>query len=335
MIPSQQLQRNPSLLHRAKGSIALTLERVATHIERRTPLLFAILLVLYLWTLKSERLKSLWHDELYTYYIAQAHSFGQMLQWTRTIDLNPPLYYIAARLTFHVLHPGPFSVRLPSMVAYFVAALCIYQFVRRRLTPLYGFLGALVLLSSPFNYYSYEARPYAMVLGFLGILALGWQRAIEEEKPRSWLALLLIVLGGFGMLLSHVLAAVAYAALLLTEFIRFCLRRKPDWILWICLALPLTACITYFQPIAHHSSGAFPDQFQASVMQLVAAYSEIWISLASLLAVALIAIGAADRQIRVSRIPETGGWFQLAGKDSCSWFLLRAAGCRSPVHAFP
>lgn len=286
----QQSQRQPSLLYRARGATARRIEKLAGSLEGHTPILIAVLLVLYLWILKSERLKPLWHDELYTYYIAQAPTFGKMLEWIRTIDLNPPLYYMAARFTFHFLHPSPLSVRLPSMVGYFVAVLCLYVFVRRKLTPLYGFLAGLVLLTSSFNLYSYEARPYAIVLGFTGILALGWQRAIEKDKPRSWLALLLILVGGFGMLLSHVLAAVAYAALLLTEFIRFVLRRKPDWILWICLALPLTACITYLQPIENHGAGDFPKQFQASFLQLLAAYSEIWIGVASLLAAAIIAI---------------------------------------------
>ncbi|MGC1784907.1 MAG: glycosyltransferase family 39 protein [Acidobacteriaceae bacterium] len=290
MISNQQQRPSPPLIVRARLSAARRLDSIANALEGRTPLFIAVLFVLYVWVLKSERLKPLWHDELYTFYIAQAPTFGTMMAWIRTIDLNPPLYYIAARLTFHLLHPSPFSVRLPSMVAYFVAVLCLYLFVRRRLTPLYGLLGALVLLSSSFNGYSYEARPYAMVLGFLGILAVGWQRSIEEESPRSWLALALVLLGGFGMLLSHVLASVAYAALLLTEAIRFFLRRKPDWILWICLALPLTACITYLAPVEHHSSGAFPDTFQASIVQLLGAYSEIWIPLASLLAAAVIVV---------------------------------------------
>ena len=267
---------------------------LADGLEEHSAILLPVLLVLYAWILKSERVKHLWHDELYTFYIAQAPSFGKMMEWTRTIDLNPPLYYIAARLTFHLLHPSAFSVRLPSMVAYLVATLCAYQFVRRRLTPLYGLLAAMVMLSSSFNQYSYEARPYAFVLAFLGILALGWQRAIQQGQPRSWTAYLLVLVGGFGMLLSHVLASVAYAALLLTEAIRFFMRRKPDWILWICLALPLSACITYLQPIQTHSSGAFPEQFQASVTDLFAAYSDLWMGLISLLGAAIIAIVLLD-----------------------------------------
>ena len=290
MTQVQKPQSDLGFLATVQTAVDERLKKLANYLEGRSWILLGILFLLYLWILKGERVKSLWHDELYTYYIAQAPSFGKMLLWIRTIDLNPPLYYTAARLTFHLIHPSAFSVRLPSMIAYFVAAVCLYQFVRRRLTPLYGLLAALVLLCSSFNLYSYEARPYAFVLGFMGILALAWQRAIREDKPRSWIALLFVVVGGFGMLLSHILAAVAYAALLLTEAIRCFLRRKPDWILWICLALPLSACVTYLQPIQTHDAGAFPKLFQASIMDLQAAYSDIWAGLASLLAAAIIAI---------------------------------------------
>ena len=290
MTPGQQVGSNLGLLHHVRRSFAQRLDKTADFLESHPQLLVSLLFLFYLRIVKGERVKPLWHDELFTYYIAQAPSFAKMMEWTRTIDLNPPLYYTAARLTFHFLRPGDFSVRLPSIVAYFVATLCLYQFVRRRLTALYGFLAAMVMLASSFNIYSYEARPYAMVLCFLGILALAWQRAIEEDRPRSWIALFFVVFGGFGMLLSHVLASIAYAALLLTELIRFLSRRKPDWILWICLALPLSACVTYLQPIQNHSSGSFPPKFQASIVQLFAAYSDLWIDVASLLGVAIIAI---------------------------------------------
>ncbi|HZC42689.1 MAG TPA: glycosyltransferase family 39 protein, partial [Acidobacteriaceae bacterium] len=228
----EKQKADPNLLGRSVASISRGANALADRLERRSAIFLPVLFLLYIWILKSDRIKPLWHDELYTFYIAQAPTFGKMMEWTHTIDLNPPLYYIAARLTFHVLHPSALTVRLPAMIAYFVATLCAYQFVRRRLTPLYGLLAAMVMLASSFNQYSYEARPYAFVLGFLGILALAWQRAIQDDKPRSWIAYVFVLVGGFGMLLSHVLASVAYAALLLTEAIRFAMRRKPDLILW-------------------------------------------------------------------------------------------------------
>ena len=45
----------------------------------------------------------LWHDELFTYYIAQAPTVRELLHLTRTIDLNPPLSYLITRVTFHIL----------------------------------------------------------------------------------------------------------------------------------------------------------------------------------------------------------------------------------------
>ncbi len=308
MNPGDERNTDSNFLRRSVYSISRRTSALAETLERHSVVFLPILLALYVWVLKSQRIKHLWHDELYTFYIAQAPSFGKMIEWTHTIDLNPPLYYIAARLTFHVLHPSAFSVRLPSMIAYFVATLCAYQFVRRRLTPMYGMVAAMVMLGSSFNQYSYEARPYAFVLGFLGILSLGWQRAIQPGKPRSWVAYLLVLLGGFGMLLSHVLASVAYAALLLTEAIRFAMRRKPDWILWICLALPLSACVTYLQPIQTHSSGAFPELFQASIRDLLSAYSDLWIGVASLLCAAVIVIVLlrADRSPSKTEQPAQG-----------------------------
>ncbi len=305
MRKTETAPRTAFALRRTWQRIGTRLDTIAASLDKRpSALFFLFLLSFYIGVAKSERIAPLWHDELYTFYIAQAPSFSTMMLWIRTIDLNPPLYYIFARLTFHVLHPSQFSVRLPSLIGYFVATLCTYQFIRRRTSPLYGMLGALVLLTSWFALYAYQARPYALVLGFLGLCALGWQRAIAEPVRGRWPSLLLIVFSAYGMLLSHVLASVAYAALLLTEFIRTLLRRRVDWLLWVCLLIPLSACVTYLQPVAHHSAGAFPERFQASIQQLFEAYSTLWTPIATLLCGGLMLVGlletvpATDAQAR-------------------------------------
>ena len=51
--------------------------RLADLLERRSAVFLPVLLVLYVWILKSSRIKRLWHDELYTFYIAQAPSFAE------------------------------------------------------------------------------------------------------------------------------------------------------------------------------------------------------------------------------------------------------------------
>ena len=264
------------------------LDELAGLLESHAWALFPLILALYVFVVKRERLKPLWHDELYTYYIAQAPTFGRMIHWTRTLDLNPPLYYIFARAIFHVVPPDQFSVRLPSMIGYLTALLCVFLFVRRLATPLHGYVAALILLGSSFTSYSFEARPYALVFGFLGIAAIGWQTAIEERPRRRWLALSLLVIGAFGMLLSHVLALIAYGAFFFAEFVRFAIRRKADWILWAAMGLPLISYLTYRPLMQNHSSSSFPVLFQASAVKLVDAYSVLWMDIAPLLALSML-----------------------------------------------
>lgn len=280
----------PLVMKRWNGPFLQMLDRTASVLDSYPWSLMAVLLLLYIHIAIHERNYPLWYDELYTYYIAQASSFKQMLLWTRQVDLNPPLYYILARLSIHIFHPSKLAVRLPSLIAYFVASLCAYQFVRRRLTPLYGSIASLILLSPSYNYFSHEARPYALVLGFLGIASLGWQGATERGSRKRFLSLSLLTIGGFGMLLSHVLALVAYASLFLAEFVRFMIRRKADWPLWISLVLPLSSCILYLPLIHQHSAGVYPPVLQASIQALFDDYSNLWIDIAPFLAVAMLLI---------------------------------------------
>lgn len=273
-----------------------TLDKLAAFLESHPWSFSPVIIVLYGFVLKGERLKPLWHDELYTYYISQAPTFARMIHWTQTLDLNPPLYYILARAIFHVLPAGQLSVRLPSIFGYLVAIVCVFLFVRRRTTPLYGWIAALILLGSGFSSYSYEARPYALVFGFLGVAAIGWQAAIEARQRQRQLALSLLLLGAFGMLLSHVLALIAYGAFFFAECIRFAMRRKPDWILWIVMTVPLVSYFTYRPLMQNHGGGSFPVLFQASAVKLVDAYQVLWIDIAPVLALSMLLVIWLDRR---------------------------------------
>ena len=168
------------------------------------------------------------------------------------------------------------------------------------------------MLGSTYKSYAVEARPYAFILAFLGIAALGWQRAIREDNRRRWPGLLLLILGAVGMLLSHVLAAIAYGAFFVAELVRFFNRRKTDWPLWICLFLPLSPGILFLPLIKNHNSGPFPAVFQASLLVLTTDYADFWIGISTLLAAAVIAIVLAFFSSRlllyVRRVPQVPFW---------------------------
>jgi Dolichyl-phosphate-mannose-protein mannosyltransferase len=296
MNPTDELQAESAGEHRGlttglRSRLVHALDESASFLEAVPSAIFVMLLLPYLVALGIHvSSRPLWHDELYTFYIAQAPTFRQMLQQTRTLDLNPPLSYAAVRFVFHFLSPGLVSTRLPSVIAFFAATLLLYSFVRRRTNRIYGAMAAFLLLGSNYAINAFEARPYALVLAFLAVAAVGWQRAMEGDDRSRWWGLLILVLGGFGMLLSHVLALVAYGAFFFAEVVRLVLRRKPDWPLWLCLLLPLICGILYVPLLRHHNTGVFPPAFQASLLRLSDQDGPFWINLFTLLGVASVLI---------------------------------------------
>lgn len=299
-----------------RAGLRRRLDAIAASLEVNPWAIFAMVFILYaVYVATHARGRLLWNDELFTYYIAQAPTFGRMLKEASGIDLNPPLYYVAARFFIRLFHPSGFSVRLPSMIGFLLAACLLYSFVRRRFTPIYGLLSALVLLGSVYKPYAYEARPYALVLTFLGFAAVGWQRAIEENNRSRWFAFLLLAFGGFGMLLSHVLALIAYGAFFFAELVRWVIRRKPDWALWACLALPLITVVLYVPLLHSHGAGSYPLEFQASFTRLSESYTAVWTSLAPLLAVAMIVIVLLGAQNASPPAPAREGQSGFSGAE--------------------
>src|SRR5207253_405788 len=110
------------------------------------------------------------------------------------------------------------ATRLPNLVAFTVANICFYLFVRRRLGRFYGLTAVLVFWLTPFLQYATEARPYALVVGFLSIAILGWQMATQGQ--RRPLALFGIAFGVWGMLVSQAFSPLLVAILGVAELVR-------------------------------------------------------------------------------------------------------------------
>ena len=266
-----------------------SLKRVAEWAERHPRGVGLVLAVLYCSAVfKPASLRPLWHDELFTFYIAQSATLARMWEAIRTVDLNPPLSYLLTRAVFQVFKPQPFACRIPSMLAFLAGSYFLFAFLRRKTTTLYAALAVLLLWNSRFFYYATEARPYALIFAFTTLMLLGWQRAIKDE--RRWPGLLILTLGGFGLLLSHVFGVCALAAFWLAEAVRCYLRRKPDWTLWASLSLPLISCVTYIPLIHNQSVVLFPPQWQPSVERTALIYgSQAQIAFLPLLIILILA----------------------------------------------
>jgi 4-amino-4-deoxy-L-arabinose transferase-like glycosyltransferase len=243
------------------------LRAIARFVETHGWLLFtAVFLACACARLGGPASRHLDHDELYTFYIAQAPTLAQLLQLTRTVDLHPPLSYLLVRASFGVFGVSAWSCRLPSALAFFASITLVFWLVKRILSPLYGIISVLFFWSAALTYQPDEARPYSLLLCFTAVMLAGWYRAIEASDSNLTayhrrFTLLTVSLGGFALLLSHVLGFLPYAAFLAAELVRFSIRRKSDWGLWTALLAPGISVLTYPPLIRTHSGILFTNEY--------------------------------------------------------------------------
>ncbi len=227
--------------------------------DNGTALAALVLIYLFLTFLGSFRL--LWHDELYTLYIASAPSWPRLWEEIR-LDLNPPLEYIAVRISTELFGQSGYAVRLPSILAFLGGSLCFYRFVAKRLDNAYALLAVLVIWASPFFYYATEARPYALAIGFMGFALLAWQKATEPGRTAFSLGLFVVAL--VGLMLSHLMAPLYVLPFCLAEVLRSRRLKRVDAGLWIALLAPCAIPFLYVRLMSRFESSVFPAAFQAS-----------------------------------------------------------------------
>jgi hypothetical protein len=215
------------------------------------------------------------HDEIFTWYIAQAPSAGSLLHLTRTVDLNPPLSYLLTRLTFQVLGVGTLQTRLPEMLGFGLALVCAFIFVRRRAGDAFGLLAAVILLSGKASEPAIYGRPYGLMLGFAGLALVAWQSStLAQDRGASTPGKdLLLGLSLAALLLTHVFGMFTWAAISVAEVIHAVQSRRVVRSRILSLALPLTAAVFYVPIFRLHTAGLFPSAFQAHYSQVFVYYA--------------------------------------------------------------
>jgi hypothetical protein len=247
-------------------------------LEKRTRVWLTVVTALYaVLTGSLAAQKLMWNDELYTYYIARLPHRDDIWRTLLTGgEQTPPVFHLTARLMLAAVDPHNqtlvhFAIRLPEIVGFWVACLCLYRFVAKRTTPIYGWIALLFPLVTGAYYYAFEARAYAVVLGFTGIALLCWQ-AVSENVPRR-LALLGLTFSLSAAISYHYYAVLVVFALGIGEAARSVSRRRVDPPVWIALAIGLMLPLTVFFPLikqSHTYSSIFWSQPQW--MQLPAFY---------------------------------------------------------------
>jgi hypothetical protein len=225
--------------------------------ERRKVSLFCGFSILYLvstWLLASQKL--MWNDELYTFYIARLPDFSSI--WSALLtggEQIPPFFHIITRISLFLFGVNELAIRLPEVVGFWVMSLCLFRFVSKRSSALYGFVAMLFPFVTKAYYYAYEARPYGIVLGLAGLSLVCWQSAVEGHYRKF--SLVGLAMSVAAAVSSHYYAVLLFLPLAVGEAARSISRRRLDLPIWVASGsgmIPLLLFAPLIQQARIHSA---------------------------------------------------------------------------------
>jgi len=266
-------------------------------------LIYSIVLLLITGAIAVRR--HLWWDEIDVYYIAGQPFDVIFRSLASGLDWQPPTYYIPLHYLVKWFGTTPFVLRSIAIFPYWLATLVVYFAVARSTAPVYGFLAMLFPSLTLAFVYSFEARPYALVLLSSACAFLAWQLTHEKGTRRFALPALSISLAaGFSIHYSACLAALPFLA---GEAILAVRRRAFDFpvLLSICGgAFPVVFLLSNI--LAHRNYGGVPAG--ASLIARLGATYEALFALPTLLSFGMLAVLAV--------------WLALPRKDSRQQILM-------------
>ena len=188
----------------------------------------------------------LWHDEVFTYYVARMDGPGAIIRaLLAEADNHPPFDYITRHYFLNFFGESALAFRMPSILALLVAAFCLYFIILRRAS----LMAAIVAFSFPFGTsvlrFAYEGRSYALLIASMALAFLAWQLA--TEKPNILRLALLTLSLAFGPFM-HFYGVFNFLPIAAGEAWRSWERRKICWpiVLSGVLALALLGLLVPF-----------------------------------------------------------------------------------------
>jgi mannosyltransferase len=204
----------------------------------------------------------LWNDELYTWYVAQLPTMGDVWDTLETgVEQIPPLYYVATRASLALFGDNQVALRVPSLLGFLLASSCLFAAIARRTNAWYGLVAALIPLASGAAPYAWEARPYALVLGFAAAAVLCYQ--LRADGIRPGLAVVGLALALAAATAFHYYGALVVVPIALAEIVRRRMRGRLDRAVVAALfapVVPLAVALPLLRE-ARRYAGAFWTDF--------------------------------------------------------------------------
>ena len=190
--------------------------------------------------------KPFWYDELITLTVSsQGSSSGILNALRRPVDTQPPLFYVIEHFASHFSRNQEIAFRLPSILAFPCTLICVFLSVRKHGNEIVALICAfLLLLTSTFQLYAVEARPYSMVVACIAFALVCYRRA---PSP-LWTVLLALSLA-LGESL-HYFAVLTMIPFGLAEAVRLWTTKKFRWPVWTALVVGAMPVLVFWNLLA-------------------------------------------------------------------------------------
>jgi hypothetical protein len=233
---------------RLSRSIVKELDQFALFLEAKPGFfLVCFSIVYFIGALGAAYNRKLWLDEIITAYITALPTITDI--WNalvQTTDGNPPLYYLLARPLLGIFNET-MAIRLPAVIGFWVACLCLFSFVRRHTSTVAASVAVLIFAETGAFRWAVEGRPYAVVLGLAGVALVCWQKCADQPRYRvPWLCTLGLTIAG--LVSTHYYSGLLVIPLLIGELVRFFQRRRLDWPVCAVIAIG-SASILFWLPL--------------------------------------------------------------------------------------
>jgi hypothetical protein len=226
---------------RAGDAISDTLRRLIEFVECHAGAIVAAYSAFYLIALaRFSAVRPLWLDEISTYYMSAVWPPGAIMRaLEENADGQPLLFHLLTR-EFHYGR-NQMLLRMPEVVGVLIMSLCLYVFVSKIASRIHGLLAMTLPMITSARSYSYEARPYALILAFGGCMMVCWQAANRNRRP-PWAIAGLWVFSCLSVAI-HYFGLLSLLPFVAAEVVKWRARKKIDWPILAALSSSLLAIL--------------------------------------------------------------------------------------------
>ena len=212
---------------RAADAISDLFHRSINFAERRTGVIVAAYSAFYLVALaRFAAVRPLWLDEISSYYMSAVWPPGAIMRaLEENADGQPLLFHLITR-AFHYGR-NQMLLRMPEVIGILVMSLCLYVFVSKIASRIHGLLAMTLPMITNARSYSYEARPYALILGFGACMMVCWQAATRNQH-RKWAIAGLWLFSSLSVGI-HYFGILSLLPFFVGELVKWRSRKKVDW----------------------------------------------------------------------------------------------------------